>query len=115
MYTNFEYEFEQIFICLFDFASSKMGKMKLKKKRQSIVFSEKEWDWFAKTGGITRRELVVMQLMLQGWSNRKIAQGLNIKYNTVRAHISNIYKRIGVHSKVELYVETIRRVYNVPK
>ncbi len=89
--------------------------MRFEKKRKSIVFNEKEWAWFAKTCGITRRELEVMRLMFQGWDNRMISQGLNIKYNTVRAHISNMYKRAGVHNKMGLVVELLKRIPNMPR
>jgi len=84
-------------------------------KPQMVVFSEKEWTWLAKTGGITKREIEIMRLMFQWWDKRKVAQGLNIKYNTVRAHFSNIYKRTGTHKETELLLEMIRRIQNMPK
>jgi DNA-binding NarL/FixJ family response regulator len=87
-------------------------KMKI---RKSLVFSQKEWHWFAKCCGLTRRELEVVRLMCQGWDNRQIAQGLNIKYNTVRAHLSNVYKRMGVKNKVSVMFALLEILRNMPK
>jgi len=89
--------------------------MKFKIKRKTVVFSEKEWAWFKKSCGATKREIEVIRLMFQYWDKKKVAQGLNIKYNTVRAHFSNIYKRTGTHNQTELLLEILRRAYNMPK
>jgi len=89
--------------------------MKKPNIRKSLVFGSKEWHWFAKCFGLTNRELEVLRLMCQGWDNRQIAQGLNIKYNTARAHLGNIYKRIGVHNKVGVMFALLERLPNIPK
>ncbi len=80
-----------------------------------LVFSSKEWRWFGRCYGLTQREIEVLRLMCQGWDNRKIAQGLNIKYNTARAHMSNVYKRMGVHSKVEVIMTLLNNMKNMTK
>jgi len=89
--------------------------MKIKKKNKTVVFSEKEWEWFKKSCGATKREIDVIMIMFQYWDKRKVAQGLNIKYNTVRAHLSNIYKRTGTHSQTELLMEMLTRTKNLYK
>lgn len=71
-----------------------------KRKFKSEVFNEREWEYFARCFGFTEREVFIVRLACQGWENDEIAQGLNIKYNTVKAHLGNIYRRMGVKNKV---------------
>jgi len=87
----------------------------VKKIRKVLVFSSKEWHWFAKCWGLTKREVEVVRLMCQGWDSKKIARGLNIKHNTARAHLSNIYKRMGVHSKLDVVMALLERLPNISK
>ena len=53
---------------------------------------------------ITEREFVVLNLLIQGYSNPQIAEKLNITVHTVKAHISSIYEKTGVNSRVNLTV-----------
>lgn len=50
---------------------------------------------------ISPRELDVLKLLATGKEYQQIAQDLFISPQTVRSHIDNIYKKLGVHSKVE--------------
>lgn len=47
--------------------------------------------------GLTPREIEVLRLIAVGKSNQKIAEELVISLRTVERHISNIYRKIGVH------------------
>jgi DNA-binding NarL/FixJ family response regulator len=51
--------------------------------------------------GLTRRELEVLILMTQGLSNEEIADRLALSEGTVKNHVSNIYIKLGVHSRAE--------------
>lgn len=51
---------------------------------------------------ITGRELEILQMILNGYNNREIGQKLFISANTVRNHIYNIYKKLGIKSRYEL-------------
>ena len=53
---------------------------------------------------ITEREFEVLKLLIQGYSNPQIAEKLNITVHTVKAHISSIYEKTGVNSRVNLTV-----------
>ena len=48
------------------------------------------------------REREVALLVADGLSNPVIAARLNISARTVGAHLNNIYKRMGIHSRVQL-------------
>ena len=51
--------------------------------------------------GLTRRELEVLILMTQGLSNEEVADRLALSEGTVKNHVSNIYIKLGVHSRAE--------------
>lgn len=50
---------------------------------------------------ITDREKEVVTLMYKGLNYNEIADKLTISPSTVRKHTENIYKKLGVHNKVE--------------
>jgi LuxR family maltose regulon positive regulatory protein len=50
---------------------------------------------------LTRRELEVLQLIGEGYSNQEIAKALVITLNTVKKHASGIYGKLGVRSRTQ--------------
>jgi pimeloyl-ACP methyl ester carboxylesterase len=52
-------------------------------------------------GGMTPREVEVLQLIASGLSNRQIANELSISVNTVDRHVSHIYSKIGASNRAE--------------
>lgn len=50
---------------------------------------------------LTRRQLLVLERMTQGESNKQIAYNLNIAETTVKAHVSAILRKLGVHNRVQ--------------
>jgi two-component system NarL family response regulator len=58
---------------------------------------------------LTARELEVLQQVAAGRSNREIAAALFIGEGTVRAHINNIFAKMGVSDRTQAAVEAIRR------
>lgn len=52
--------------------------------------------------GLSPREAEVLDLLLKGRDVRAIADMLVISPNTVRFHVKNLYKMVGVHGKQEL-------------
>ena len=50
---------------------------------------------------LTEREFEIMQLLVKGYSNYKIAETLVISIHTVKAHIESIYRKLQVHNKVQ--------------
>jgi DNA-binding CsgD family transcriptional regulator len=51
---------------------------------------------------LTLREVQIVELLLRGKVNREIADTLNITSNTIKAHITNIYNKCGVNTKLAL-------------
>ena len=51
---------------------------------------------------LTTREMDVLNLLVQGCSNREIADRLFISIHTVKNHITNIFQKIGVNDRSQL-------------
>lgn len=51
---------------------------------------------------VSKRELDVLEMYLQGYNVPTTAQKLFISENTVRSHTKNLYRKFGVHSRQEL-------------
>ncbi|HUX39179.1 MAG TPA: helix-turn-helix transcriptional regulator [Rectinemataceae bacterium] len=51
---------------------------------------------------LTRRELEILALLLEGWRNQDIAKRLGLSQNTVKNHVYNLYQKTGVANRVEL-------------
>lgn len=54
---------------------------------------------------LTEREKNVVAFLLQGKSNKQIAQELSVAIRTVEFHISHIYKKLGVSSRAEALIK----------
>ena len=57
---------------------------------------------------LTRREEDMLKLLLEGRTRAEIARELFVSGNTVKTHIRNLYRKMGVAGKDEL-VETLAR------
>jgi len=53
---------------------------------------------------LSKRELDVLKLLAQGYSDKKIAETLVISLETVYKHNKNIYGKLNVHSRMEAIV-----------
>ena len=64
---------------------------------------------------LTQRELEVLQMIVDGKSNKEIAMALDLSANTVAVHRANIMNTLGIHKTAELVVYAIRAgLVNVP-
>src|SRR5579864_8322743 len=68
-----------------------------------------------RNAALTQRELEVLQLIVDGKSNKEIATALDLSANTVAVHRANIMTTLGIHKTAELVVYAIRAgLVNVP-
>lgn len=68
-----------------------------------------------RNGGLTPRELEILQLIVDGKSNKEIADQLSLSVNTVAVHRANIMDTLGIHKAAELVVYAIRNgLVNIP-
>ncbi len=55
-----------------------------------------------KAFGLTRRELEILGTIVHGLSNKEIAQKFSLSEDTVKHHLTNIFDKVGVSSRLEL-------------
>ena len=67
-----------------------------------------------KTYGLTPRELEVVQCIVEGCSNKDIARQFTISEETVKRHLSNIFDKTGVSTRLELALFAIAHKLVLP-
>lgn len=90
---------------------------KIEKKGQGEAIKEFEKNdmmnhEFLKKYGVTERELEIIDLIVEGKSNNDIGKQLFISVNTVRNHIYNIYKKVGIKNRYELINKVTKSMEN---
>src|SRR5262249_51851944 len=53
---------------------------------------------------LTQREHEILQLIIEGLSNKEIAQKLTVTLSTVKWYVNQIYGKLGVRSRVQAIV-----------
>ncbi|WP_040886762.1 response regulator [Marinobacter santoriniensis] len=56
---------------------------------------------FTQNGNITRRQLQVLELLAQGYTNRQIAATLCLTEHTIKAHVSALFIELNVANRTE--------------
>jgi DNA-binding NarL/FixJ family response regulator len=59
-------------------------------------------------GALTPRELELLRLLVEGMSNKAIAERMSLSENTVKYHIKNILQKLGVQNRTEAATHAIR-------
>lgn len=58
---------------------------------------------------LTEREMMVLTAVARGDRNKEIAQQLGVAERTVKAHLTNIYNKLGVESRAEATAVALQR------
>ena len=72
-----------------------------------MVLKAKQWDYLSKCWHLTPREVQVAKLVCKGLDNEQIGHKLHIEYNTVRAHLGNMFRKVGIRGKAALILEFV--------
>ena len=73
--------------------------------RNKVESSDKSDNTGINKSDFTVREKEISFLMVEGLTNKQIADRLYISEGTVKNYISNIYDKTGIHDRVKLIVE----------
>jgi DNA-binding NarL/FixJ family response regulator len=55
----------------------------------------------AEMKNLTRREMEVLKLLTEGFSNKEIAERYSLSGGTVRWHLQHVYRKLHVHTRTE--------------
>ena len=69
-----------------------------------------EWQGYAmrNLANLTPRELEILQLVIAGKTNKAIANEIYISTKTVEFHLDNIYRKLGVQTRISAGIWAIR-------
>lgn len=65
--------------------------------------------------GLSRREAEILACIIQGQDNKAIAVKLDIKIDTVRKHLENIYRKLNVQSRTEAIALALEKAGCLPR
>ena len=58
---------------------------------------------------LTKREEQIVNLVMQGYSNKRIANKLSLSEKTVKNHLGVIFKKLGISSRLQLAIYLLDR------
>ena len=59
--------------------------------------------------GLTTREMETLLLVARGMIAKEIARALSISEKTVRNHISNIYRKLGIYDRSQVVIYAMKK------
>jgi two-component system nitrate/nitrite response regulator NarL len=65
--------------------------------------------------GLTGRETQILLAVVEGLTNRQIAQQLSISHDTVKHHVRKVFAKVGVSKRVELAVFAMNNRLSAPQ
>lgn len=66
-------------------------------------------DGLAQNFGLSSREIEVLQLISEGYSNQEIADRLYVSLSTVKTHVSNVFSKLDVQRRTQ----AVRKVQEI--
>lgn len=67
-----------------------------------ILLDDRQWSYLQRRYRLTPRELQIADLVCRGLRHVSIAKDLNIRPETVKTHVRNIYRKVQVRSKITM-------------
>ena len=74
----------------------------LYKRPEVTLFNKEQWSYIKRRYKISVRELEISMLVCRGYSNKEIANDLQIVLGTVKSHIRNVYRKVHIKNKISL-------------
>ena len=64
--------------------------------------------------GLTPRQTDVLELLLQGQSNKLIARALNLSVETIKDHVAAVLRTLNVSSRTQAVLAVSQRANGAP-
>ncbi len=91
-YFRFDYYLTAVAL-IFLVAGFLLSKLQLQKISQITV---------SKLSGLTNKELDILELIIDGKTNKEIAAQNFVEVSTIKTHINNLYAKLGVNNRREV-------------
>lgn len=76
--------------------------------------AEQDMDLAAKVAQLTQQQYKVLYYLTEGWLNKQIAYDLHISEATVKAHITAIFRKLGVTNRTQVVIQAQRLTLEPP-
>jgi len=63
--------------------------------------------------GLTPRELEIIEAVLEGCTNKDMAQKFSVSQHTIKHHLTNIFDKLGVSNRLELVLFAAEHLTNI--
>jgi DNA-binding NarL/FixJ family response regulator len=76
--------------------------------------AEDDLDLAARVAQLTQQQYKVLYYLTEGWLNKQIAYDLHISEATVKAHITAIFRKLGVTNRTQVVIQAQRLTLEPP-
>lgn len=97
---NFQYDDIFLLDLLKDHLAYRLSKSEQECKEENIKLTVSQ---AVEKYGLTKREHTILGLLMQGKENYQICEELSISVNTLKKHILNIYRKLGIRNRVQMF------------
>ena len=73
------------------------------------LLEKQQADGDQQNDGLTAREMETLLLVARGMIAKEIARTLSISEKTVRNHISNIYRKLGIYDRSQVVIYAMKK------
>ncbi len=77
--------------------------------------SDDDAEFAAKLASLTPQQFRVLMMLTEGLLNKQIAYELSVSEATIKAHVTAILRKLGVHSRTQAVIEASRLGVEPPK
>lgn len=95
---NFQYEDIFLLDMLKEHLALRLEREAQRKRGDKLTVQET-----AREYELTKRETMILRCLMQGLCNDAISEQLHISVNTIKKHILNIYRKLGIRNRVQLF------------
>jgi len=84
-------------------------KREIEKYFQGLFDLPEREEMEAELANLTNREREILLCLSKGFSDKQIAEALNISVWTVHGHVKNVFEKLGVHSRTEAVIKFLQK------